>query len=69
MKVKITITKILIFSIFIFGLIAFAGNAIAIIGGQPDGENHPYVAAVGGMVNDEMMLCSGAAISSTLLIV
>jgi secreted trypsin-like serine protease len=68
MKVKITITKTLIFSILIFGLIVVAGSAIAIIGGHPDGEAHPYVAAVGGMVNGEMMLCSGAAISSTLLV-
>ena len=68
MKVKISITKTLIFSILIFGFIVSGGNAIAIIGGEPDGENHPYVAAVGGEVNGEMMLCSGAAISSTLLV-
>ena len=68
MKAKFTFTKTLIFSILILGPILFAGSAIAIIGGQPDGENHPYVAAVGGLVGDEMMLCSGAAISDTLLV-
>ena len=68
MNAKIIMTKTLIFSILIIGLIVFAGSAIAIIGGQPDGENYPYVAAVGGMVDDEMMLCSAAAISPTLLV-
>jgi secreted trypsin-like serine protease len=68
MEAKIKISKTLVFSVLIIGLMVFSGHATAIIGGQPDGENHPYVAAVGGMVNGEMMLCSGAAISSTLLI-
>jgi hypothetical protein len=68
MKAKITMTKTLIFSVLIIGLILFEGSATAIIGGQPDGENHPYVAAVGGLVDGEMMLCSAAAISPTLLV-
>lgn len=45
-----------------------AGISYAITNGQWDGDGHPYVAAVGGLVNGEMFLCSAAAISETILV-
>lgn len=45
-----------------------AGVSYAIINGEPDGDRHPYVAAVGGLVNGEMFLCSAAAVSPRILV-
>ena len=42
-------------------LVIGVAPAAAILGGQPDGPNHPYV----GMVTDGIFVCSGGAISST----
>ena len=45
-----------------------AGVSYAIINGEADGDRHPYVAAVGGLSNGEMFLCSAAAISPRILV-
>jgi secreted trypsin-like serine protease len=45
-----------------------AGLSYAISNGQPDDDGHPYVAAVGGLVNGEWFFCSAAAISPTILV-
>ena len=49
-------------------VLATAGVSYAIINGEPDGNRHPYVAAVGGLVNGEMFLCSATAISPRILV-
>ena len=44
--------------------LALPGSAGAILGGQPDGNGHPYV----GLLTDNHSTCSGALISSTVML-
>jgi Trypsin len=56
--------RLLVMGVLAAGLVLGAAPASAILNGQPDGSNHPYV----GMVTDLNFVCSGAAISPTKLV-
>jgi hypothetical protein len=45
-------------------VLAAVGVVNAITNGEPDGDNHPYVA----LITDDMWMCSGAAISDRVLV-
>ena len=51
-------------TIMVLGLLFASGVAQAIINGQPDGDEHPYV----GMVYNEETHCSGTLISPTVFL-
>ena len=53
--------RLLVLSLLALTLAFGVAPAGAILDGQPDGDNHPYV----GMVTDLEFVCSGAAISPT----
>jgi hypothetical protein len=53
--------------VLLVSLAAFQ-NAQAVINGQLDGDDHPYVGAVLQIVNGEPFFCSGVAISPTLVL-
>ena len=48
----------------LIALVLAAAPAHAVRNGQPDGENHPYV----GLITNNEFVCSGAAISPTVVI-
>lgn len=57
--------KVAVLALFVLVMLTgTVGLAQAIVNGQPDGKKHPYV----GLITDLKHVCSGAAISPTVLV-